>query len=161
MLAATWPGPFPTEARSAYQRCRESGMSSGRALVIGCIASFQQGWLFRRTLAGHTGLSVRTVQRGITQARILGLLGTARAKPNEVPPGRKEPVRCGWSHRWIVGWGLAVEACKAAVERARQRRLAKIAEPKVKRARTPAQRRTWTSEELDAELNRMHPKPPD
>lgn len=138
-------------------------MSSARALVVGCIASFKQGWVFRRTLARHTGVSVRTVQRGITQARTLGLLGTARAKPNEVPPGRQEPVRCGWSHRWIVGWGLAVERAKEAVERARLKRLAKIGEPKPKPKpiRTPAQRRTWTSEELDAELSRLTPKPPD
>lgn len=166
-LAATWPGPFATEARAAYERCREQGMSAARALIVGCIASFKQGWVFRRTLAKHTGVSVRTVQRGITQARGLGLLGTARAKPNEIPPGCKEPVRCGWSHRWIVGWGLAVERAKEAVEKARLRRLAKIAcqpssgVPEVKKPPNPRQRH-WSREELDAELARFAPeKPPD
>jgi len=164
VLASTWPGPFASEARAAYERCRQQGMSAGRSLIVGCIASFKQGWVFRRTLAKHTGVSVRTVQRGITQARGLGLLGTARAKPNEIPPGCKEPVRCGWSHRWIVGWGLAVERAKEAVERARLRRLAKSM-PEVTSAnrtpRTPAQRRTWIPEELDAELERLTQKPPD
>jgi hypothetical protein len=149
------------EARAAYERARTAGLSAARSLVLGCIASFKQGWAFRRTLAAHTGVSIRTVQRGITQARSLGLLGTARAKPDEVPPGANAPIRCGWSHRWIVGWGLAVDRAKEAVERARLRRLAKLDEPP-KRPRTPAQRRTWTPEELDAELARLsRTKPPD
>lgn len=103
---------------------------------------------------------MRTVQRGITQARELGLLGTARARPDEVPPGCKSPIRCGWSHRWIVGWGLAVEACKAAVERARLKRMAKAKDIPAKKPRSPAQCRSWTPAELDAELERLS-RPPD
>jgi hypothetical protein len=137
-------------------------MSAGRALVLGTIASFKQCWMFRRKIAEHTGLSVRTVQRAITQGRELGLMGTARAKPNEVPPGLDKPVVCGWSHRWVVGWGLAVARAKEAVERARLRRLAKLAAPDApapKRPPNPRQRH-YTAEELDAELLRLAEKPP-
>jgi len=160
-LAATWPGPYPGEARAAYERARENGMSAGRSLVLGIIASFKQGWIFRRTIAKHTGLCVRTVQRALTQGRELGLIGTARAKPTEIPPGLTEPVKCGWSHRWVVGWGLAVQACKEAVEKARLRRMAKATAEAVslvnlqetKNGRTVA--RTWTAEQIDAELERL------
>lgn len=160
---ATWPGPFASEARAAYQRSRELGMSAGRALVLGCIGSFKQCWQFRRSLAEYTGLSVRTVQRAITQGKSLGLCGAQRAKPNEVPPGRSLPLPCGWSHRWIVGWGLAMDAAKAAVERARLRRVERAAAKGIavrpKRTETASQR-AWTAAELDAELARLA-RPPD
>ncbi len=170
LLSPTWPGPFASEARAAYERARNAGLSAARSLVLGCIASFKQGWTFRRTLAAHTGVSVRTVQRAITQGKAEGLLGTARAKPNEVPPGRTEPVRCGWSHRWIVGWGQALEAAKAAVERARIKRLQRQAVSAQLaasvRPRNPRQRR-WTPDELESELARYeaelaqrHPEKP-
>lgn len=157
-LLSTWPGPFASEARAAYERARCAGLSTARSLVLGCIASFKQCWTFRRALAAHTGVSVRTVQRAITQGKAEGLLGTARAKPTEVPPGRKEPVRCGWSHRWIVGWGEAVDRAKAAVERARMKRLARQAVltqhvTNNVRPRNPRQRQ-YTAEELEAELAR-------
>ena len=162
-LLPTWPGPFASEARAAYERARTAGLSTARALVLGCIASFKQGWTFRRTLANHTGVSIRTVQRSITQGKVEGLLGTARAKPDEVPPGLTKPMRCGWSHRWIIGWGKAVDLAKAAVESARLRRLAKTA---CQGKSTPhvvsnVRRRSWTVEELDAELERMAAKTPE
>lgn len=173
LLAPIWPGPFASEARAAYQRARSAGLSAARSLVLGCIASFKQCWSFRTTLAAHTGVSVRTVQRAITQAKSEGLLGTARAKRDEVPPGRKEPVSCGWSHRWIVGWGEAVGAAKAAVDRARMKRLARqvVLTPQATRSvrpKNPRQRR-YTVAEMEAELLRYeaelaqrHPeKPPD
>jgi RNase P protein component len=165
LLTSTWPGPFASEARCAYERARNAGISAARSLVLGCIASFKQGWVFRRTLAKHTGVSVRTVQRAITQGKNEGLLGTARAKANEIPPGLTQPVKCGWSHRWIVGWGQAVEMAKAAVERARLKRMTRaVCQPSsgVPRKK-PA--RTWTADEIDAELARRAPperidKPP-
>src|SRR3972149_2480929 len=106
-LAATWPGPAFVEARAAYERARSTGLSAARALVLGCIASFKDGWICRKNLADHTGLSVRTVQRAITQGKETGLIGVGRAKPNEIPPGMDRPVPCGWSHRWPIGWGAA------------------------------------------------------
>jgi hypothetical protein len=177
MLEATWPGPAVPEARAAYRRARESGLSAARSLVLGCIASFRDGWAFRSSLAKHTGLSVRTVQRAITQGKDFGLIGTARAKPDEVPPGAKGPMPCGWSHRWTVGWGQAYEAAKSAVAQTRLARLVKAAargdaKPSPKPAAAapsgpmqgPRQERAprrWTVEELDAELERLaQVKPP-
>lgn len=143
-------------------------MSAARSLVLGCVASFKQCWAFRRTLAEHTGLSVRTVQRALTQGRELGLCGMARAKPNEVPPGRKEPVRCGWSHRWVVGWGLALERAKEAVEKARLKRAVKMAcQPSqgVPQKKPNPRQRRYTADELAEELARFETeraqKPPD
>lgn len=167
----TWPGPATWEARAAYERARSSGLSAGRALVLGCIASFRDGWAFRATLAEHTGLSVRTVQRAITQGKEEGLIGVARAKKDEIPPGATEPLRCGWSHRWTIGWGQAYEAAKAAVANTRLARMVKAAirgeskptpkaEPSVPAGPMQGPRqerptRKWTLAELDAELERL------
>jgi hypothetical protein len=126
------------------------------------------------------------VGRAIRQAKELGLLGTARAKKDEVPPGCSKPMPCGWSHRWIVGWGKAGQAVDDAVHAARARWLVKHAAPEkmttagglhprpvghqygqataggVPRAkRTPNQARKWTAAELDAELERLKKPPPD
>lgn len=170
-LAATWPGPAGLEARAAYERARTSGLSAARALVLGCIASFRDGWTFRRNLAEHTGLSVRTVQRAITQGKETGLLGVGRAKKDEIPPGMDRPLPCGWSHRWTIGWGQAYEAAKAAVAQTRLARMVKAAargdpKPAPKAAESvppgpmqgPRQERAprrWTVSELDAELERL------
>lgn len=175
-LAATWPGPAGLEARAAYERARQSGMSAGRALVLGCIASWKDGWAFRRSLAEHTGLCVRTVQRAISQAKMQGLLGVARAKRNEVPPGAEGPISCGWSHRWTIGWGQAYEAAKAAVAETRLARAVKAAARGVgamtdRLHASPAGTHSgdsrgrvtprayhegrWTASELDAELERL------
>lgn len=143
-------------------------MSAARALVIGCIASFREGWMFRRNLADHTGLSVRTVQRAITQAKNFGLIGVARAKKDEIPPGMDRALPCGWSHRWVVGWGQAAAAAKTAIANCRLARMVKAAARAVtteaKTVDTPGpmqgcheQRppRRWSVAELDAELERL------
>ena len=166
--SSTWPGTSASEARAAYQRAREAGISAARALVIGCIASFREGWMFRKNLADHTGLSVRTVQRAITQAKDFGLIGVARAKKNEIPPGMDRPLPCGWSHRWVVGWGQAAAAAKTAIANCRLARIVKaaaratVAKPKTDEAPGPMQGpreqrppRQWTVAELDAELERL------
>ena len=164
-----WVGPVAHEARAAFERARNAGLSSARALVIGNVASRKDCWAFRKTIAKKIGCSVRTVQRGLTQAKELGLIKTFRAKKGEVPPGRKEPLKCGWSHRVVVGWGQAGEAVKQAVDAARARWIVKAATPRVSppsrggvdskprgvAARPEYQRRTWTSAELDAELARL------
>ena len=150
-LAPTWPGPSAVEARAAYERARSSGLTVIRSLVIGTIASFRDGYLFRSTIAGHIGCSVRTVQRAITEAKEGGLIGVARAKKGEIPPGMSTPLACGWSHRWTIGWGQAYEAAVAAVA---QTRLARMVKAAVKG--TPSQERTrrrWTAEEIDAQLD--------
>jgi len=163
---ATWPGTSASEARAAYQRAREAGLSAARALVIGCIASFREGWMFRRSLAEHTGLSVRTVQRAITQAKEFGLIGVARAKKDEIPPGLDRPLPCGWSHRWVVGWGQAAAAAKTAIANCRLARIVKAAAKgsskktdetsgPMQGAREQRPVRQWSVAELDAELERL------
>lgn len=176
---AMWLGPVPREAVAVYKRARQSGLTTIRALVIGQLGSFRDAWVFRRRLAAAVGCSVRTVQRAITQAKELGLIGVARGKKTETPQGASGPVECGWSHRWVIGWGKAGTAVETAVAAARARWMVKHAmqaskapetrpEPKAPRRRdlfrrigasqpTPNQRR-WTAEELDAELARLEAK---
>ena len=126
-------------------------MSPARALAFGQIASFRDGWVFRSTIAKKIGASVRTVGRAIRQAKDLGLLGTARAKKTEIPPGLDKPLPCGWSHRWIVGWGQAGKAVAQLVNAARAKRIAKLAAKGLRPVAQP-QRRRWTAEELEREL---------
>lgn len=180
---ALWLGPVHSEARAAYHRARDTGLSPLRSLVVGSIASFKECWAFRTKLAAHVGCSVRTVQRAITQAKSEGLIGVARAKKGEKPPNWDREVPCGWSHRWVIGWGRAGEAVKQAVDAARARWIirsamvapAKPAEkPPVAESQAPrtygstmdprhGPRRRWTAAELDAELERLErlKRPPD
>jgi DNA-binding transcriptional MocR family regulator len=132
--------------------------------------------MFRSKLARHLGISVRTVQRALTQAESAGLIGKARAKQGEKPPNMHQAIPCGWSHRWTIGWGQAGEAVKRAVEVARARFIVRhVAKPvelpkkpgaldvaPANRPKTPYQRRDWTAEQLDAELARLERehKPP-
>jgi hypothetical protein len=148
-----------------------------RALVIGSVASFKECWTFRKNLAAKVGCSVRTVQRALTQAREEGLIGMARAKKEEIPPGWEHgPIPCGWSHRWVIGWGAAAQKVADAVHAAKARWLVKIASTPPKKPatateparavtykptpRTEYQRRTWTAAELDAELERLATEKP-
>jgi AraC-like DNA-binding protein len=119
--SALFVGPYQHEARAAFLRAIESGLSVTRAYVLAQVASFKDGWLFRSTLAEKVGCSVRTVARAFAQAKREGLLRTHRAKKREIPPGCDQPLRCGWSHRFVIGWGAAGAAVKQAVECARAR----------------------------------------
>ena len=151
-LLAAYVGPDHLEARYAEQRAREAGLSSLRAKVVGHISSFRDGWLFRKKLAEVVRCSVRTVQRAITQAREEGLVGVARAKPGEIPPGAQKPFTCGFSHRWWVGRGKAAAAAIAAITAAKLSALArKATKPPAKR---PA-RLGRLSDEQRAELERI------
>jgi DNA-binding Lrp family transcriptional regulator len=118
--------------------------------------------MFQRQIAQKVGCSLRTVQRALKQARELGLIICHRSKPNEKAPGLGKVVECGWSHRWAVGWGEAVEAARVAVNVAR----AKVALPGAFGSRRkppphPAPRKRWTVEEIDAELARRSQAPPE
>jgi len=172
-----WLGPDGAEARAAYARARAAGMNLLRSMVIGCIASFRDGWAFRHTIARKVGCSVRTVQRAINEGRALGLIQVFRAKKGERPPGCSTPLKCGWSHRITVGFGRAAAAALAAVAAARvkwmlrhppkmpaptlaagcqaDKRGTPIVRALTKPPPTPNQRRTWTAEEIDAELERI------
>jgi hypothetical protein len=180
-LHPLWIGPVHSEAIAAYKRAREAGLSPLRALVVATIASRRDCWAFRGSIARKLGCSVRTVQRAITQAKSLGLIKTFFGKKNEVPPGRDRPLPCKWTHRITVGWGSAGEAVKQAVNAARASWIFKAATPRIcsserggvdskaaprsATARPEYQRRSWTSAELDAELDRelreRERKPPD
>lgn len=159
VLKPTYLGPDAHEARAAEQRARQAGMSLLRARVVGQIASFKDGWLFRRRLAEIVGCSIRSVQRAITQAREEGILGVARAKQGEKPVGAAGTFACGFSHRWVIGRGLAAAAALAAVTAAKlaavARRAVQQPAPQPRRApegqrRPPARR--WTADEIDAAL---------
>lgn len=132
-----WLGPDWTEAQAAYERARALGMSKARAEAIGHVASREDCWAFARTIALRVGVHVRTVQRAFAEAKALGMLRTARAKKGEVPKGASAAFACGWSHRWIIGRGLAGHAWKAAIDKARLRWLGSL----VKRSSVPASER--------------------
>lgn len=159
-----WMGPEQFEGVAAYQRAIAAGMTQKRAMSVGQVGSFRNCWVFRSSIAKHVSCSVRTVARALAQAAELGLLGRARGKKGEIPPGRTEPVTCGFSHRWIIGRGAAGGAAvKAAVEDARAawqaRKLKRIAlktvtpqpDTPVNRQKSDTRRR-WTAAELDAAL---------
>jgi hypothetical protein len=129
-------------------------MTQLRAEVIAHIASFRDGWIFRRRLAELVQASVRTVQRAITQARSEGVIGVARAKKTEIPPGarHKQPLPCGWSHRWLIGRDLAGKALAAAVAKAKfaaMLRRAGFDEAAAKARHGPAERARRTAAELE------------
>lgn len=126
-----WLGPYTSEAAAGFDRALSAGFTTGRALVVGQIASFRDCWAFRGVIAGRLGLSVRTVQRAITAAHESGLIGKARGKKDEIPTGAKAPIPCGWTHRWTVGWGQAEAAARAAIAAARLSRLVKAMTKKV------------------------------
>lgn len=151
-----WLGPDPLEASAAYGRARRAGMSATRALVVGQIASFRDCWAFRARLARIVGASVRTVQRAISEAKSLGLIGVARAKQGETAPGLERAVPCGWSHRWTIGRGLALGAVQKAIEAARTKflRRTSLAGGVVRTSKPPAPSRRWTAEEISRELER-------
>lgn len=157
-----WPGRFGDEGNRAFNRAIESGMTSLRSLVIGCIGSFRDCWMFQRSIAKLLGCSVRTVQRALAEGRSLGLIECHRAKPREKAPEIGKPLPCGWSHRWAVGWGRAKEAVAKLVNVARAKSLVPgmfRAKPKKTEQSATPQRR-WTAEEIEAELARRQGQPP-
>lgn len=156
----TWPGPHHFEAKQAYIRAREAGMSLARSWIVGGIASFRDAWLFRSALARFFRLSIRTVQRAITEAHDLGLIGKARSKPNEIPPGANTPIPCGWSHRWTVGWGMAVEVARAEIARTRLARIVKAQTKRPEAPRYPARKTQWSPEEIQAVIDSQVRQPP-
>jgi len=177
--AAPYLGPDYLEARAMWQRAVSEGFSVARAVVLANVASFKDCWTARKSLAKQVGVSLRTVQRALTQGQETGLIGKARAKKGEVLPGMKEPQTCGYSHRWTVGRGLAAAQAVAAVAAARVARMVRRSAvapspkppPAAPRPGAAAPRRRYTAEELEnelAQLPRVHEpdaeppeKPPD
>jgi hypothetical protein len=177
-----WFGPEPHEGTAAYQRARRAGMSVSRALVMGEIGSFPDCWKFQRTIARILGLSVRTVQRAVAQAKALGQVRVHRSKKGEIPPrGPKKghaddcdcfsckprPLPCGWSHKWAVGRGLVGAAVLKAITAARLRFISRVS---ISATRGPAPRvtsepspststapSTLTQAQIDRELAEIGP----
>lgn len=155
-------GPDWAEAQAAYARARAAGMSKARAEALGHVASRDDCWAFARSIAERVGVSRRTIQRAFAQGTALGMVRTARAKKGEVPPGASKPFECGWSHRWIIGRGLAGRLYNEAIARARAAWLARVAQRQkvpssvAELARKPAPRRpppgVNTQAWLEAEL---------
>lgn len=162
-----WMGPDAVEAQGMFLRARELGMSQARALALAQIASFEDGWAFRSTIARKNGNSIRTVQRAITQGADIGLIGKARSKKDEVPRGATGPIACSYSHRWVIGRGKAGRERKEAIDRYRYARTARksveaalaIERPNMSRSpvRAEYQHRKWTAAELEAELAKQLP----
>lgn len=169
-LPSLWLGPAVHEAVAAYHRARAAGLSVMRSLTIGNVASFRDGWAFRKKIAQKIGGSVRTVGRALEQGRREGLIGVARAKKGERAPDEdgKPTIQlpCGFSHRWTIGWGRAGEQVKAAISAAKAKFLARqIVKGKAGPPISRRSERRWTAAELDAELERrarsLAPPPPE
>lgn len=176
---------YHLEAKSLFRRCREAGLTATRAHAVACLATFKHCYARRKTIAGVVLCSVRTVQRGHTQAKELGLITSWRNRKGQIPPQGKEPLSFRWADRQVVGWGQAGAKVKQAVEEARAKWLRDHSAnfgpdaPKVRGngstmdpvlATQPRKRRELstarrlTSAEIDAELAelaraREHPPP--
>lgn len=116
-------------ARVQLGRALAAGISYARAQVLANIASFPDGWVFRKTIAEFLGISVKTVQRGINDGKGEGLTGVARSKEGEKPPGwkGKEAPWCGFSHRWMIARESVGEAAQAAIAWAKAQALVRAA----------------------------------
>jgi AraC-like DNA-binding protein len=162
-------GPHDAEARDAYARAREFGLSKARAEAFAHVASRKDLWAFARKIAERVGCSRRTVQRGFAQAKALGLMRTARGKKGEVPPGANAPLPCGFCHRFITGRGLAGAQLHRAISEVRTRwilnfnrrqkapksdRALARAEPRRPPPGTMAEKLAWLDRELADLANR-------
>lgn len=155
---------------------------------MACLATRRDNWTFRKNIAEVVGCCVRTVGRGFRDARERGLMNAWRGKKGEIPPGAKAPLKCGWSHRTVYGWGQRPAERRREIEEARARWLvheAQKALPKPPKVRVdgstmdpPGRRRAprtrgprMTSEQIDAALAELErqkreaeperpPKPP-
>jgi hypothetical protein len=148
-LERPWVGGDYNEARLQERRARDAGLSVARARVVGNIGSMRDCWAFRNSIAKIVRVSVRTVQRAITQAKELGLIEVHRAKKKEVPPGLENPLPCGWSHRWATSRGMGNARAQEAIAAARIRAAMRRAAAPVLQG-TARRRRGMTGPELEA-----------
>ena len=160
MTAANmWIGPDAAEARAAFRRAKSLGMTTLRSMVVGIVASFRDCWTFIKTIARELGCSPRTVQRALTQAELEGLIGKARAKKHETPPGLPTPLSCGFSHRWTIGRGKAGPELAALVN---QQKLAVLVR-RTMQTRTSPEMASYQArvERYRAEIERMRNRKPE
>lgn len=107
-LGLALPGPHRREAEQIQRHCVDQGMSWKRAYAVACMASIGQiCWTFQSTVHEYTGISVRTIQRAVAQAKKLGVLVSRRLRRNEQPPGGRGPLSCGGALRRFTAWGMS------------------------------------------------------
>lgn len=150
-----WLGNDSREGLAGYGRARAVKMSELRARVVGCVTSFKDCWAPQSSIAEFLHCSVRTVQRGLHDARESGLIGCAFGKPREKPPGAAGPLHFKFSHRWTIGRGLVGDALHEAINKARL--VCVITKAAIRRTfnapvSRPAPKRQVTAAELDDAL---------
>lgn len=146
-------GPFQAEAKKAYALgVAEGWRGKGPTVYAELVSHGKNPWLFQSKIASTIGCTVRTVQRWLRRMRDEGLLETFRSKKNEVPPGAKGPITCGFSNRVLTQW----QAIGPHFDELRAQKQAKQAEKAAKRR---AGYRRYTADEIDRALEKT--KPPD
>jgi RNase P protein component len=164
-------GKFKESGREGYAFAVAEGFRGfGPAIYAELMSYGRDPWIFQSSIAERLGCSVRTVQRWLAAFRALGLLECWRGKKKEIPPGASGPIRCGFSHRSLTAWHAAGSAFRAAVERIKAKReariLARAARPQARnrefvRIVREMQGRGCTPEEIDAALRERFPDPPE
>ena len=105
-LGLALPGRYRQEAERIQKHCVSQGMSWKRAWCVACFASIGGvTWMFQATVSKFTGISRRTVQRAVRQAKSLGVLVSRRLRRGELPQGARKPITCGGALRRFVAWG--------------------------------------------------------
>lgn len=149
-LQPSFLGPDHVAARLQLGRALDAGITHARAQALANVASFVDGWVFRKTIAKFLRVSVKTVQRALNDGRSEGLCGVARGKKGERPRGWKgeEPPWCGFSHRWMIGREQVGEAAKALIAMAKASALVRGANAAAKAvARRVLERKRQLSDE--------------
>jgi hypothetical protein len=164
-------GQFKHQAREAYAFAVGEGMRGFGPIIYAELTSYgRDPWIFQSSIAERLGCSVRTVQRWLYAFRAAGLLECWRGKKKEIPPGASGPIRCGFSHRALTAWHAAGSAFRAAVERIKAKREARIL---ARAGRSQARNREFvelvkgmqargcSAAEIDAALLERFPGPPE
>ena len=101
------PGVHRREALFVFRFALLQEMSWKRAHCLAVAASYgQKSWVFQGTIAKHVKCSVRTVQRAMNEAKMLGILWSRRSRQGEVPPNARGSLKCGCAIRTFAAWGL-------------------------------------------------------
>lgn len=117
-LGLALPGPHRREAELVQRFCVDGGMSWKRAYAVACMASMGQFcWSFALNIAKFAGVSRKTVQRAVLQAKKLGVLVSRRIRRGERPPGADYSYSCGGAYRRFVAWGLSTSRALARCAR--------------------------------------------
>jgi hypothetical protein len=69
--------------------------------------------MFQQSVSKFTGISRRTIQRAVRQAKSLGVLVSRRLRRGERPQGAHKPITCGGALRRFVAWGLPQSRAEA------------------------------------------------